>query len=116
MTAKKGQLTAMKVVEESDELMIISEEGVVIRTSVESISQLGRSAQGVRVMNVADSDKVCTCAIATEDKKKDDDADDFDENETADLNDADDTEVEADVDVEDEADAEDEFDEAEDDE
>ena len=103
----------MKVVEESDELMIISEEGVVIRTSVESISQLGRSAQGVRVMNVADSDKVCTCAIATEDKKKDgdedDDADDFDENETADLNDADDTEVEADVDVEDEADAEDEF-------
>ena len=121
MTAKKGQLTAMKVVEESDELMIISEEGVVIRTSVESISQLGRSAQGVRVMNVADSDKACTCAIATEDKKKDgdedDDADDFDENETADLNDADDTEVEADVDVEDEADeAEDEFDEAEDDE
>ena len=121
MTAKKGQLTAMKVVEESDELMIISEEGVVIRTSVESISQLGRSAQGVHVMNVADSDKVCTCAIATEDKKKDgdegDDADDFDENETADLNDADDTEVEADVDVEDEADeAEDEFDEIEDDE
>ena len=121
MTAKKGQLTAMKVVEESDELMIISEEGVVIRTSVESISQLGRFAQGVRVMNVADSDKACTCAIATEDKKKDgdedDDADDFDENETADLNDADDTEVEADVDVEDEADeAEDEFDEAEDDE
>ena len=117
MTAKKGQLTAMKVVEESDELMIISEEGVVIRTSVESISQLGRSAQGVRVMNVADSDKVCTCAIATEDKKKDGDADDFDENENADLNDADDTEVEADVDVEDEADeAEDEFDEIEDDE
>ena len=121
MTAKKGQLTAMKVVEESDELMIISEEGVVIRTSVESISQLGRSAQGVRVMNVADSDKVCTCAIATEDKKKDgdedDDADDFDENETADLNDADDIEVEADVDAEDEADeAEDEFDETEDDE
>lgn len=117
MTAKKGQLTAMKVVEESDELMIISEEGVVIRTSVESISQLGRSAQGVRVMNVVDSDKVCTCAIATEDKKKDgDEDDDFDENETADLNDADDTEVEADVDVKDEADAEDEFDEAEDDE
>ena len=120
MTAKKGQLTAMKVVEESDELMIISEEGVVIRTSVESISQLGRSAQGVRAMNVADSDKVCTCAIATEDKKKDgdedDDADDFDENETADLNGADDTEVETDVDVEDEADPEDEFDEIEDDE
>ena len=120
MTAKKGQLTAMKVVEESDELMIISEEGVVIRTSVESISQLGRSAQGVRVMNVADSDKVCTCAIATEDKKKDgdedDDEDDFDEVETVDSNDVDTDEIEADVDVEDEGDVEDELDETEDDE
>lgn len=70
MTAKKGLLTAMKVVNAGDELMIISEEGVVIRTPVGDVSQLGRSAQGVRVMNVADSDKVCACAIATDTKKK----------------------------------------------
>ncbi len=75
MTAKKGQLTAMKVVEETDELMIISEEGIVIRTPVSDVSTLGRSAQGVRVMNVADSDKVCACAIATDNTRNDDDGD-----------------------------------------
>lgn len=54
MTAKKGLLAAMKIVEENDELMIITEEGVVVRTPVEGVSQLGRSTQGVHIMNVAD--------------------------------------------------------------
>ena len=70
MTAKKGLLTAMKVVRPTDELMIISEEGVVIRTPVSDISSLGRSTQGVRVMNVADEDKVTAVAIATDSAKK----------------------------------------------
>ena len=35
----------MKVVHEGDEIMIISEEGVVVRTPVKGISQLGRSTQ-----------------------------------------------------------------------
>ena len=69
MTAKKGLLTAMKVVKPTDELMIISEEGVVIRTTVSDVSQLGRSTQGVHVMNVADDDKVTAVAIATDGKK-----------------------------------------------
>ena len=79
MTTKKGLLTAMKVVKETDELMIISEEGIVIRTPVSDVSRLGRSAQGVRVMNVADSDKVCACAIAADnesEQSKDSEADD----------------------------------------
>ena len=70
MTEKKGLLTAMKVVREADELMIISEEGVVIRTPVEDVSQLGRSTQGVRVMNVAEEDKVTAVAIATDSTKE----------------------------------------------
>ena len=70
MTAKKGLLTAMKVVKPTDELMIISEEGVVIRMPVEDVSQLGRSTQGVRVMNVSDTDRVCAAAIATDSSKK----------------------------------------------
>ena len=53
MTAKKGLLSAMKIVEENDEIMIITEEGVVVRTPVSGVSQLGRSTQGVHVMNVA---------------------------------------------------------------
>lgn len=63
MTAKKGLLAAMKIVEENDELMIITEEGVVVRTLVEGVSQLGRSTQGVHIMNVADKDKVTAVAV-----------------------------------------------------
>ncbi len=70
MTAKKGQLAAMKMVRENDELMIISEEGVVVRTPALGVSQLGRSTQGVRVMNVADEDKVTAVALLSAGKKK----------------------------------------------
>ncbi|MCL2826871.1 MAG: DNA gyrase subunit A, partial [Eggerthellaceae bacterium] len=70
MTDKKGQLAAMKVVNESDELMIISEEGVVVRTPAQGISLLGRSTQGVHVMNVADKDKVTAVAIVSSGSKK----------------------------------------------
>ena len=58
MTDKKGLLSVMKIVKTNDEIMIISEEGVVVRTPVSGISELGRSTQGVRVMNVADKDRV----------------------------------------------------------
>jgi DNA gyrase subunit A len=70
MTAKKGQLAAMKVVTPEDALMIISEEGVVMRTSVSDISQLGRATQGVKVMNVDGKDRVSAVAIAPDGKRK----------------------------------------------
>lgn len=70
MTPKKGLLAAMKVVDPTDEIMIITEEGVVVRTAVSGVSQLGRSTQGVHVMNVADKDKVTAVAIATSNDKK----------------------------------------------
>ena len=70
MTAKKGLLSAMKIVEESDEIMIITEEGVVVRTPVSGVSQLGRSTQGVHVMNVAGKDKVSAVATSTTTEKK----------------------------------------------
>ena len=90
MTDKKGLLSVMKIVKPNDEIMIISEEGVVVRTPVSGISELGRSTQGVRVMNVADKDRVTAVAISSTGKKKrdqkveGDDADDIDEIELAD--------------------------------
>ena len=62
MTDKKGELAGMKVVAPLHELMIVSEEGIVIRMKSGDISRLGRSTQGVRVMNVADSDRVVAVA------------------------------------------------------
>lgn len=70
MTAKKGLLSAMKIVEENDEIMIVTEEGVVVRTPVSGVSQLGRSTQGVHVMNVAGKDKVSAVATSTTTEKK----------------------------------------------
>lgn len=70
MTAKKGLLSAMKIVEENDEIMIITEDGVVVRTPVSGVSQLGRSTQGVHVMNVAGKDKVSAVATSTTTEKK----------------------------------------------
>ncbi len=70
MTPKKGLLAAMKVVDEDDEIMIITEEGVVVRIAVSGVSELGRSTQGVHVMNVANKDKVTAVAIATSHEKK----------------------------------------------
>ena len=70
MTAKKGLLSAMKIVEENDEIMIITEEGVVVRTPVSGVSQLGRSTQGVHVMNVAGKDKLSAVATSTTTEKK----------------------------------------------
>ena len=63
-------MAAMKVVDEDDEIMIITEEGVVVRTAVSGVSELGRSTQGVHVMNVANKDKVSAVAIATSHEKK----------------------------------------------
>ena len=90
MTDKKGLLSVMKIVKPNDEIMIISEEGVLVRTPVSGISELGRSTQGVRVMNVADKDRVTAVAISSTGKKKrdqkaeGDDVDDIDEIELAD--------------------------------
>lgn len=70
MTEKKGLLAAMKIVAAGEEIMIMSEEGVVVRTPVSGISELGRSTQGVCVMKVAENDRVTAVAIASRAKKK----------------------------------------------
>jgi DNA gyrase subunit A len=70
VTEKKGPLAGMKVIEPGHELMLISEEGVVIRVKAKDISQLGRSTQGVRVMNVGGTDRVSAIARVTAKKRK----------------------------------------------
>lgn len=87
MTAKKGLLAAMKIVEENDELMIITEEGVVVRTPVEGVSQLGRSTQGVHIMNVADEDKVTAVAVTEGTSSKKSSKKEVSENQTSLLDD-----------------------------
>jgi DNA gyrase subunit A len=73
MTEAKGGLAGALVVRPHYELVFISQNGMVNRTSVKGISQQGRSATGVRVMNPKDGDKVTAVALIME---SDDDASD----------------------------------------
>src|ERR671927_1884933 len=63
MTDKKGALVGALVVREHQELVFISQNGMVQRTGVRGISRQGRPAQGVRVMNVRDDDLVSAVAV-----------------------------------------------------
>ncbi|MBQ9068418.1 MAG: DNA gyrase subunit A [Eggerthellaceae bacterium] len=70
MTEKKGRLAACKVVREDEQLIIISKEGVVVRTPVKGVSRLGRATQGVKVMNIGSKDAVTACGIAADSSNK----------------------------------------------
>ncbi|OGN13985.1 MAG: DNA gyrase subunit A [Candidatus Yanofskybacteria bacterium RIFCSPHIGHO2_02_FULL_43_22] len=64
ITPKTGELVSAHITsEENKELIAVSRKGVVIRTSVESISVLGRATQGVRVMKVESGDGLASVVI-----------------------------------------------------
>jgi DNA gyrase subunit A len=66
LTEKKGGLAGALVVREHQELVFISVGGMVQRTSAQGISQQGRSATGVRVMNLKDDDMVSAVALVVD--------------------------------------------------
>jgi DNA gyrase subunit A len=66
LTEKKGGLAGALVVREHQELVFISVGGMVQRTSAQGISQQGRSATGVRVMNLKDEDLVSAVALVVD--------------------------------------------------
>lgn len=62
VTEKNGPIVGLKVVQEDEDLMIISASGTVIRTSMDGISVMGRNTQGVRLINIREDDEVGTLA------------------------------------------------------
>jgi len=66
LTDEKGALAGALVVREHEELVFISQTGMVQRTAVRGISRYGRMAQGVRVMNMKDDDLVSAVALIVE--------------------------------------------------
>jgi DNA gyrase subunit A len=65
-TETKGALAGALVVREHQELVFISQNGMVQRTSVRGINRYGRAAQGVRVMNLREDDVVSAVALVVE--------------------------------------------------
>jgi DNA gyrase subunit A len=66
LTAKKGGLAGARVVREGQELLFISQSGMVQRTAVAGISRMGRPTQGVRLMNLKKGDRVSAVALVVE--------------------------------------------------
>ena len=66
LTAKKGGLAGARVVRDGQELLFISQSGMVQRTAVSGISQIGRPTQGVRLMNLKKGDRVSAVALVVE--------------------------------------------------
>ncbi len=68
---KIGKIATARVVEENDEVTLISASGLIIRMKVKDISQTGRATRGVRVMDLGPGDTVVTVArIAESDLKE----------------------------------------------
>jgi DNA gyrase subunit A len=66
LTAKKGGLAGALIVREHQDLLFISQNGMVQRTNAGGISQMGRATQGVRVMNMKEDDRVSAVALVVE--------------------------------------------------
>ena len=62
VTEKTGQVVGIKVVRPEHELMLITTDGIVIRTNVSDISVISRNTQGVKLMTTAENDKVASMA------------------------------------------------------
>lgn len=62
ITDKNGKVVSVESVTDKDELMIISQKGVLIRTPASGISVIGRNTQGVRIMKLEEGDKVISLA------------------------------------------------------
>lgn len=69
ITEKNGPLAGLLTVKGDEDLMIITDTGVMIRTSVENISQTGRSTQGVKVMRLDQDAKIVTFTTVQPDEK-----------------------------------------------
>jgi DNA gyrase subunit A len=62
ITPKTGKLIAIKSVSDSDDLMIITKSGILIRLPVSGLRVMGRATQGVRLINIRENDAIAAVA------------------------------------------------------
>lgn len=63
ITDKTGKLVAMKNVTEDNDLLIITQSGLIIRMAVSDIAQSGRNTQGVKLINIRDNDSIASISV-----------------------------------------------------
>ena len=75
ITDKTGGLVAIKNVSDSDDLMIINKSGIAIRMSVDDLRTMGRATQGVKLINLKDTDSIAAVAKVMKDEDNLDEVD-----------------------------------------
>ena len=63
VTERTGDLVCMKAVHGDEDCMIMTDDGIIIRISLNQVSSYSRNAQGVKLINVADNTRVSNVAI-----------------------------------------------------
>ena len=63
MTEKTGNIVSIKIIEEDQDLMLVTDSGIIIRLPLDQVSNTGRVAQGVKLINLKNGQKVSTIAV-----------------------------------------------------
>ncbi|MCL1828406.1 MAG: DNA gyrase subunit A [Oscillospiraceae bacterium] len=78
VTEKTGKIADVRIVDDDDDILMISDDGTIIRMGAESISTYSRATQGVKLMRIAEGSKVI-CIARIEKEEIEDGEEDFDE-------------------------------------
>ncbi len=70
VTERTGAMCALIIVDGSEDLMLINDAGVIIRTKVSEISVIGRDTQGVKLMNVGENERVASVTLASPEEEE----------------------------------------------
>jgi DNA gyrase subunit A len=65
-TERNGEVVAVRLVNDGDQIIVITDKGQLIRTNVEGISVYSRNTQGVRIMNIDDDETIVSVARVKE--------------------------------------------------
>lgn len=69
VTEKNGKMVALKTVDGSEDIMLMTINGMIIRMDIEDVSVIGRSTQGVRLIRLADDERVASVAKVLKDEE-----------------------------------------------
>lgn len=78
ITEKTGNLISVRAVNGDEDAMIVTNSGIIIRITVESIGVYSRNTQGVKLINVGDQEKVSKVAIVDHEEEKDEIIEEYD--------------------------------------
>ena len=69
VTKKTGPVLNILTAAKEDELLLMSQQGIIIRSKVSDISTIGRATQGVKLMNLDEGDRVAACALVVKEEE-----------------------------------------------